>query len=142
MTAEILGVFRKPTFSVSYLVVDPATRHGVVIDPVRDYDHRPGHTSTGFADALIEELRRHEVTVDWLLETHMHADHLSAQACLKEKLARPPPSARRRRRSRRASRRSRPATRPLMPRCSSCPPSRSISGAGVCPCRNPTARSI
>jgi glyoxylase-like metal-dependent hydrolase (beta-lactamase superfamily II) len=89
MTAEILGFFHQPTFSVSYLVVDPATRRGVVIDPVLDYDHRAGRTSTGFADALIGELRKREVTVDWLLETHMHADHLSAQAYLKAKLGAP-----------------------------------------------------
>jgi glyoxylase-like metal-dependent hydrolase (beta-lactamase superfamily II) len=80
MTPEVVGFFHKPTFSVSYLVFDPASRRGLVIDPVLDYDHRSGHTSTGFADALLEDVRRRGIAIDWLLETHIHADHLSAQA--------------------------------------------------------------
>jgi glyoxylase-like metal-dependent hydrolase (beta-lactamase superfamily II) len=64
-------------------------RRGLIIDPVLDYDHRSGHTSTGFADALLDDVRRRGITIDWLLETHIHADHLSAQAYLKEKLGVP-----------------------------------------------------
>jgi glyoxylase-like metal-dependent hydrolase (beta-lactamase superfamily II) len=89
ITPEVVGFFHKPTFSVSYLVFDPGARRGLIIDPVLDYDHRSGHTSTGFADALLEDVRQRGITIDWLLETHMHADHLSAQAYLKEKLGVP-----------------------------------------------------
>jgi glyoxylase-like metal-dependent hydrolase (beta-lactamase superfamily II) len=89
MRPEVIGFFHKPTFSVSYLVFDPATRRGLIIDPVLDYDHRSGHTSTGFADALLEDVRRREIAIDWLLETHIHADHLSAQAHLKAELGAP-----------------------------------------------------
>jgi glyoxylase-like metal-dependent hydrolase (beta-lactamase superfamily II) len=89
MTPEVVGFFHKPTFSVSYLVFDPASRRGLIIDPVLDYDHRSSHTSTGFADALLEDVRRRGIAIDWLLETHIHADHLSAQAYLKEKLGVP-----------------------------------------------------
>ena len=89
MTPEVVGFFHKPTFSVSYLVFDPAARRGLIIDPILDYDHRSGHTSTGFADALLEDVRQRGITIDWLLETHIHADHLSAQAYLREKLGVP-----------------------------------------------------
>ncbi len=89
MRPEVVGFFHNPTFSVSYLVFDPAARRGFIIDPVLDYDHRSGHTSTGFADALLEDVRRRGIAIDWLLETHIHADHLSAQAYLKEKLGVP-----------------------------------------------------
>ena len=107
MTPEVVGFFHKPTFSVSYLVFDPAARRGLIIDPMLDYDHRSGHTSTGFADALLEDVRQRGIAIDWLLETHIHADHLSAQAYLKEKLGVPDRHRRRRRRSsRRPSRRS------------------------------------
>ena len=60
-----------------------------IIDPILDYDHRSGHTSTGFADALLRDVRQRGITIDWLLETHIHADHLSAQAYLREKLGVP-----------------------------------------------------
>jgi glyoxylase-like metal-dependent hydrolase (beta-lactamase superfamily II) len=89
MRPEVVGFFHNPTFSVSYLVFDPAARRGLIIDPVLDYDHRSGHTSTGFADALLEDVRRRGIAIDWLLETHIHADHLSAQAYLREKLGVP-----------------------------------------------------
>jgi len=89
MTPEVVGFFHKPTFSVSYLVFDPVARRGLIIDPILDYDHRSGHTSTCFADALLEDVRQRGITIDWLLETHIHADHLSAQAYLREKLGVP-----------------------------------------------------
>jgi glyoxylase-like metal-dependent hydrolase (beta-lactamase superfamily II) len=86
MIPEIRGFFHKPTFSISYLVFDPATRRGVIIDPVLDYDHKAGRTSTGFADELAAQVKTLDITVEWLLETHVHADHLTAQAYLKGKL--------------------------------------------------------
>src|SRR5690606_18732581 len=70
--------FDPDTGTVSYVVWDRATQRAAVIDPVLDYNFRSGHTSTRSADRLIDHVRRHELTVDWILETHAHADHLSA----------------------------------------------------------------
>ncbi len=86
MNPDVIGFFHTPTFSVSYLAFDPATRHGVLIDAVLDYDHKAGRSSTGFADGLIEAARMRGLTIEWVLETHLHADHLSAQGYLKDKL--------------------------------------------------------
>ena len=70
--------FDEPTNTVSYLVVDPATRRAAVIDPVLDYDHRSGKGSVRSADAMLAKARADGLTIDWVLETHVHADHLSA----------------------------------------------------------------
>jgi glyoxylase-like metal-dependent hydrolase (beta-lactamase superfamily II) len=86
MNPEVVGFFHTPTFSVSYLAFDPASRRGVLIDTVRDYDHKAGRSSTGFADQLVEAVAQRGLTIDWVLETHLHADHLSSQGYLKDKL--------------------------------------------------------
>lgn len=62
----------------SYVVADPATREAALIDPVLDYDAKSARTSTASADALLGIAREHGYRVRWLLETHAHADHLSA----------------------------------------------------------------
>jgi len=62
---------------VSYVVWEHAGRHAAVIDPVLDYDFKSGHTGTVSADRLLDYLREHELRLDWILETHAHADHLS-----------------------------------------------------------------
>jgi glyoxylase-like metal-dependent hydrolase (beta-lactamase superfamily II) len=89
MNPQVIGFFHKPTFSVSYLVIDPATRRAALIDPVLDYDHKAGRSSTACADKLLDSVTEHGATVDWLLETHLHADHLSAQNYLKDRLGAP-----------------------------------------------------
>lgn len=71
------GFFDLPTGTVSYVVWDLATRHAAVIDPVLDYDFRSGHTRTTSADRLVAYVRNQRLHVDWILETHAHADHLS-----------------------------------------------------------------
>lgn len=68
----------------SYVVADPQTRHAAVIDPVLDYDWKSGRTGTASADALVAHCREHGLQVRWILETHAHADHLSAAQHLKE----------------------------------------------------------
>jgi glyoxylase-like metal-dependent hydrolase (beta-lactamase superfamily II) len=83
---EVTGFFHEATFSVSYLVADPATRRAALIDTVLDYDHKAGRISTATADAVIDAVRSRDLTVDWVLETHVHADHLTAAPHVKEKL--------------------------------------------------------
>lgn len=78
--------FDPETFTATHLVVDCATKHAAIIDPVLDFDAASGRTSKASADAIIAHVRAEALTVDWLLETHAHADHLSAASYLKDKL--------------------------------------------------------
>lgn len=71
------------TGTFTYLVSDPGSRQAAVIDPVLDFDARSGRTSTRSADAVLAALRDRGETLEWILETHAHADHLSAAAYLK-----------------------------------------------------------
>jgi len=71
------GFFDPRTWTVSYVVWDHATRSAAIIDPVLDYDFKSGHTSTASADALLAYVRSEGLQVEWILETHAHADHLS-----------------------------------------------------------------
>ncbi|MCA0245068.1 MAG: MBL fold metallo-hydrolase [Proteobacteria bacterium] len=75
--------FDEPTFTITYLVSDPATLRAAVIDPVLDYDHKSGRASTTSADRVLAKAAERGVQVDWILETHAHADHLSAAPHLK-----------------------------------------------------------
>lgn len=72
------GFFDPRTGTISYVVWDTATRHAAVIDPVLGFDVKSGHTDTGAADELLACVAREGLHVDWILETHAHADHLSA----------------------------------------------------------------
>lgn len=74
------------TFTVTYVVSDPATRRAAIVDPVRDFDAASGRLSTQSADAVIDYVNENELHVDWILETHVHADHLSGAPYLQEKL--------------------------------------------------------
>ncbi len=85
----VTGFFHEPTFSIAYLVEDPATKRAAIIDPVLDYDEKSGRVSRQSADALLDEIARRGLTVDWILDTHPHADHFSAGVYLKEKLDAP-----------------------------------------------------
>lgn len=78
--------FDEPTFTATHVVHDPATRRAAIIDPVMDFDQASGRTSHGSADAVIAYVREQDLTVDWLLETHAHADHLSDAPYLQEQL--------------------------------------------------------
>jgi glyoxylase-like metal-dependent hydrolase (beta-lactamase superfamily II) len=82
----IKAFFDEPTNTVSYVVHDPETRRAAVIDSVLDYDHASGRTSTVSAEAIVAYVREKGLTVDWLLETHAHADHLSAAPWLQQQL--------------------------------------------------------
>lgn len=80
------GFFDPTTSTISYVTSDPKTGHAAIIDSVLDYDPKSGRTSTKSADVVIDYVRSRGLTIDWLLETHAHADHLSAAPYLKEKL--------------------------------------------------------
>ncbi|HUJ37290.1 MAG TPA: MBL fold metallo-hydrolase [Hyphomicrobium sp.] len=82
---EIRAFFDEPTNTVSYLVIDPATRRAAVIDPVLDYDQGSGKASSQSADAIFAAAEAAKATIDWVLETHAHADHLSAAPYIKLK---------------------------------------------------------
>lgn len=83
---HVEAFFDEPTFTATYVVHDPATRRAAIIDSVLDFDHASGRTSYASADAVIAYVERKGLAVDWLLETHAHADHLSAAPYLQEKL--------------------------------------------------------
>ncbi len=78
--------FDPATWTVSYVVVDNATNHAAIIDPVLDFDWKSGRTSTVSADQLLAYVQAHSLTVDWILETHAHADHLSAARYLQQQV--------------------------------------------------------
>jgi glyoxylase-like metal-dependent hydrolase (beta-lactamase superfamily II) len=83
--ADIEAFFDEPTNTVSYLVADPATRQAAVIDPVLDWDHRSGTADTAFADRILEAAAARGLAVVLVLETHAHADHLTAAPWIKAK---------------------------------------------------------
>jgi len=78
MQPAVTPFFHQPTGTWTYVVSDPATRQAAVIDPVLDYDWRSGRTGTAAADAVLQHLAAEGLQLRWILETHAHADHLSA----------------------------------------------------------------
>jgi glyoxylase-like metal-dependent hydrolase (beta-lactamase superfamily II) len=78
--------FDEPTFTATHVVHDPATKRGAIIDSVLDFDQAAGRTSHASADAVIAYVREQGLTIDWLLETHAHADHLSDAPYLQQQL--------------------------------------------------------
>ena len=84
MTKPIIqAFFDEPTSTVSYLVGDPDTKQAAVIDPVLDYDHKSGKANVRSADAILARAREEGFTISLVLETHVHADHLSVAPYLK-----------------------------------------------------------
>ncbi len=86
MTPDVTAFFDEPTNTISYVVRDPAGNACAVIDSVLDFDHASGRTDTAAADRIGAFVRDHGLEVVWLLETHVHADHLSAAPYLQEQL--------------------------------------------------------
>jgi glyoxylase-like metal-dependent hydrolase (beta-lactamase superfamily II) len=86
---EVTGFFHADTFSIAYTVADPATKRAAIIDPVLDYDERAGRISTDFADRMLAAISDRDLKVEWILDTHPHADHLSAADYMKQKLGAP-----------------------------------------------------
>ncbi|HLS97767.1 MAG: MBL fold metallo-hydrolase [Porticoccaceae bacterium] len=86
MKPLVAAFFDPATYTYSYVVSDPETRQCALVDSVLDYDPASGRTSHGAADKLIDHVRAQGLAVQWILETHVHADHLSAAPYLKDKL--------------------------------------------------------
>jgi glyoxylase-like metal-dependent hydrolase (beta-lactamase superfamily II) len=88
MTGRITtqAFFDRSTWTVSYVVSDNASKAAAVIDPVLDYDFKSGHTDTKAADQVLAYLKDKGLKVEWILETHAHADHLSAARYLQERV--------------------------------------------------------
>jgi glyoxylase-like metal-dependent hydrolase (beta-lactamase superfamily II) len=86
MRPVVKGFFDSTTNTISYVVREPEGNHAAVVDPVLDFDPRSAHTTTASADAVIAYVREHGLVIDWILETHVHADHLSAAPYLKGEL--------------------------------------------------------
>lgn len=86
---EVIGFYHEPSGSIVYLVIDPATNHAAIIDPVLDYDEKSGRISTTSADSVLAKIKERGLAIDWILDTHAHADHFSAASYLKEKLGAP-----------------------------------------------------
>ena len=83
---DVKAFFDEATFTVSYVVSDPTTNRAAVIDPVLDYEPASGRTSTRSADEVIAYLAEENLGVDWIIETHVHADHLSGAPYVKEQV--------------------------------------------------------
>ena len=86
MRPDVVCFFDDRTNSATYVVSDPETSTAAVIDPVLDFDPISGRTWTESADRVIEHVRAEGLTVDWLLETHVHADHLTAAQHMRDTL--------------------------------------------------------
>ncbi|MFD2054158.1 MBL fold metallo-hydrolase [Mesorhizobium calcicola] len=81
----VKGFFDERTFSVQYVVADLETRKCAIVDPVLDFDEKSGATATRNADAILSYVNEQGFEVEWILDTHPHADHFSAARYLKEK---------------------------------------------------------
>jgi glyoxylase-like metal-dependent hydrolase (beta-lactamase superfamily II) len=85
-TPQVQGFFDKATWTVTYVVHNGPGSACAIIDSVLDYDPKSGRTRTTSADQVIEFVKNHQLSVEWILETHAHADHLSAAPYLKKHL--------------------------------------------------------
>lgn len=86
MTPKIKSFFDEATFTATHVVWDPETAKAAIVDSVMDYDPKSGRTGTDSADAVIAFVKAENLTVEWILETHVHADHLTAAPYLKQEL--------------------------------------------------------
>lgn len=89
MKPEVTAFFDPRTFSVQYVVADPATGKCAIIDPVLDFDEKSGSTATTNADRILDFVEERGLTVEWILDTHPHADHFSAARYLKSRTGAP-----------------------------------------------------
>ena len=85
MSPLVTAFFDEPTFTYSYIVQDPNSKNCAIIDSVLNFDYPSGRTRTESADKILQFVNNNSLNVEWVLETHVHADHLSAAPYLKEK---------------------------------------------------------
>lgn len=86
MQVSVESFYDKGTNTISHIAVEPNGRHCAIVDPVLDYDQAAGRTKTDQADRIVRHVRDRNLQVDWILETHAHADHLSAAQYLRKEL--------------------------------------------------------
>lgn len=86
MNPIVTAFFDEPTNTVSYVVADPSSQRAAIIDSVLDFDQAAGRVSFASADRIVAFITENDLQVDWILETHVHADHLSAAPYLQDKL--------------------------------------------------------
>ncbi|MEN0654259.1 MBL fold metallo-hydrolase [Hyphobacterium sp. WM6] len=86
---EVKAFFHEPTFTVSYVVWDRGTLQAAIVDPVLDYDPKSGRVSGESLDLLLDFVRKNNLQLKWSLETHAHADHLSAAPLVRESAGTP-----------------------------------------------------
>lgn len=85
-TPDVSGFFDLPTNTISYVVADPATKKCAVIDSLLDFDQASGRTKTDSANKLVEFVRQNDLSCEWIIDTHVHADHLTAAPYIREQL--------------------------------------------------------
>ncbi|MEE2929833.1 MAG: MBL fold metallo-hydrolase [Pseudomonadota bacterium] len=83
---EVTGFFDEATYTISYVVADPETKHCAIVDSLLDYDQASGRTTTTSADRLINFVRQNGLICEWIIDTHVHADHLTAAPYIREQL--------------------------------------------------------
>jgi len=86
MKPNVKTFFDGVTFTASHVIWDPQTKHAAIVDSVKDYDPKSGRTSTDNADQIVSFAESEGLSVEWILETHVHADHLTAGPYLQQKL--------------------------------------------------------
>jgi glyoxylase-like metal-dependent hydrolase (beta-lactamase superfamily II) len=89
MKPEVNAFYDEPTGSIQYVVSDPNSARCVIIDPVLDFDRASGRFTTENADAILDHVSTHGLSVEWILDTHPHADHMSAAHYLHERTGAP-----------------------------------------------------
>ncbi|MGB7997959.1 MAG: MBL fold metallo-hydrolase, partial [Photobacterium halotolerans] len=89
MNAMIKAFYHTDTSTISYVVYDKQGGHAAIVDSVLDFAAHSGKVWTAFADQQLAFIKEQQLTVDWILETHAHADHLSAAHYLREQLGSP-----------------------------------------------------
>lgn len=86
MSLQVQAFFHQDTSTLSYLIFDEQAKEAAIIDPALDFDYAAGHTDTAFADKLINAVEEKQLSLKWILETHAHADHLTAAQHIRAKL--------------------------------------------------------
>lgn len=82
----VTGFFDEATYTISYVVADPETKHCAIIDSLLDFDQASGRTNTASADHLIGFVKEQGLTCDWIIDTHVHADHLTAAPYIRQQI--------------------------------------------------------
>ncbi len=83
---DVTGFFDKASSTISYVVKDPQSSSCAIVDPVLDFDYSSGRTNTTSADLIIAHIKSRSLQLEWILESHVHADHLSSAPYIKEQL--------------------------------------------------------